>query len=91
MEAPTAALDLDRGAYDVVIAANVIHAARCVRQPLRNVQALLKTHGLLLLNEMSRKPKPFFIHLSLALLDGWWLYEDQELRMPGCPGLLPHT
>ena len=62
-----------------------------MRQPLRNVKAILKTHGLLLLNELSSKPKPFFIHLSLALLDGWWLYEDPELRIPGCPGLLPQT
>ena len=84
-------LDIDRGAYDVIIATNAIHAARRVRQPLRNIKAILKKHGLLLLNEMSSKPQPFFIHLSLALLDGWWLYEDPELRIPGCPGLLPHT
>ena len=91
MEAPAAALDIDRGAYDVIIATNAIHAACRVRQPLRNIKAILKKHGILLLNEMSSKPQPFFIHLSLALLDGWWLYEDPELRIPGCPGLLPHT
>ena len=45
MEAPAAELDIDRGAYDVVIATNVLHAARNVRQPLRNVKAILKTHG----------------------------------------------
>ncbi|HXH09318.1 MAG TPA: SDR family NAD(P)-dependent oxidoreductase [Alphaproteobacteria bacterium] len=91
MEAPTGELGVDRSAYDVVIASNAIHAARHVRQALRNAKAVLKPHGLLLLNEISRKPKPLFIHLSLALLDGWWLYEDAELRIPGCPGLYPQT
>ena len=29
--------------------------------------------------------------LSLALLEGWWKYEDEVLRIPGCPGLYPET
>ena len=30
-------------------------------------------------------------HLTFGLLDGWWLFEDEELRIPGCPGLYPAT
>jgi hypothetical protein len=28
-----------------------------------------------------------FTHLTFGLLEGWWLYEDPEVRIPGCPGL----
>ena len=30
-----------------------------------------------------------FTHLTFGLLEGWWRYEDPELRIPGCPGLDP--
>ena len=26
-----------------------------------------------------------FTHLTFGLLDGWWSYEDAELRIPGSP------
>src|SRR5262249_5449163 len=61
------------------------HATRDIRQTLRNAKAVLKPHGLLLLNEISRHT--LFTHLTFGLLEGWWLYEDAELRLPGCPGL----
>lgn len=79
--------DVELGGYDIVIAANVLHATRNVRDALRNTKALLKCNGLLLLNEICSND--LFTHLTFGLLDGWWLYEDGELRIPGCPGLYP--
>lgn len=73
--------------YDLVIAANVLHATRNIRQTLGNVKAVLKQNGLLLINEISERS--LFLHLTFGLLEGWWRYEDSLLRIPGCPGLDP--
>lgn len=75
--------------YDLVIAANVLHATTNMRQTLRNVKAALRKNGLLVLNEISGNS--LFMHLTFGLLEGWWLYEDAVLRIPGCPGLTPAT
>ncbi|MGG4453265.1 beta-ketoacyl synthase N-terminal-like domain-containing protein [Brevibacillus porteri] len=80
---------IDLGGYDIVIAANVLHATKNIRQTLRNAKAVLKKNGLLLLNEMSKNT--IFLHLTFGLLEGWWLYEDPELRLSGCPGLSSST
>ena len=85
IEAPVDEQGIDAGTYDLVIAANVLHATGNIRKTLRNAKAALKKNGLLLINELSRKD--LFTHLTFGLLEGWWLYEDQGLRMPGCPGL----
>ncbi|PSL48184.1 acyl transferase domain-containing protein [Chitinophaga niastensis] len=77
------------GSYDLVIAANVLHATKNIVETLRNAKTLLAKNGLLLLNEVS--DKSLFAHLTFGLLKGWWLYEDPALRIPGCPGLYPET
>jgi polyketide synthase PksM len=86
---PVGEQGIELGAYDIVIAANVLHATRNVRETLRNAKAVLKRNGLLLLNEICSND--LFTHLTFGLLDGWWLYEDPDLRIPGCPGLYPET
>jgi acyl carrier protein len=50
---------------------------------------VLKDDGALILNEVSRSS--LYSHLTFGLLEGWWLYEDKELRIPGCPGLSPES
>ncbi|GAX60250.1 beta-ketoacyl synthase [Candidatus Scalindua japonica] len=85
VEAPIAKQDISAGGYDIAVATNVLHATKNIRQTLRNAKAALKTNGLLLLNELSRNT--LFSHLTFGLLEGWWLYEDPMLRIPGCPVL----
>jgi polyketide synthase PksL len=75
------------GYYDVVIAANVLHATSNIRETLRNAKATLKHHGVLLLNEISNWS--LFAHLTFGLLEGWWLHQDTPLRLSGSPGLSP--
>ncbi|OMG70997.1 SDR family NAD(P)-dependent oxidoreductase, partial [Burkholderia ubonensis] len=82
---PLAAQGLEAGRYDLVIATNVLHATGNIRHSVRNAKAALRPHGLLLLNEMNRGH--VFMHLTFGLLDGWWLYEDPELRIAGSPAL----
>ncbi|TMC19458.1 MAG: methyltransferase, partial [Chloroflexi bacterium] len=87
VEKPIADQGMSPGSYDIVVATNVLHATRSLRQTLRNAKALLKRHGLLLINELTHKS--LLLHVAFGLLDGWWLHEDQALRLPGCPFLTP--
>ncbi|NOU16651.1 MAG: SDR family NAD(P)-dependent oxidoreductase [Bacteroidales bacterium] len=80
---------ISAGNYDLVIAANVLHATPYLRDTLRNAKALLKNHGVLLINEISTWS--LFTHLTFGLLEGWWLYKDIVLRMPGSPALTPEN
>ena len=70
-----------------VIAANVLHAtSRDIRQTLQHAKSLLKGRGVLLLNENYRRGS-LFTHLTFGLLEGWWRYEDEALRVVGSPAL----
>ena len=86
---PVAAQGVAANHYDLVIAANVLHATKSIRPTLRNAKALLRNRGMLVLNELSANS--LMAHLSFGLLEGWWLYEDDALRIPGCPGLFPEV
>ncbi len=79
--------DIETGGYDIAIATNVLHATRNIRQTLGNVKAALRKNGLILINEISGNS--LLNHLTFGLLEGWWLYNDPELRIPGSPGLYP--
>lgn len=89
VELPVDRQGIREGGYDIAIAANVLHATRDIRQTLRNVKAILQKNGLLLINELSSNT--LFAHLTFGLLEGWWVYEDTILRIPGCPALYPAT
>ena len=75
--------EIERNSVDLVIAANVLHATRNLRHTLGQVKIVLKTNGWLLLNEATQFNDP--TTLTFGLLDGWWLYEDEELRIPHSP------
>ncbi len=85
VEKPPAAQDIATGRYDLVIAANVLHATADIRKTLSHVRATLAPGGVLLLNETSRAT--LFTHVTFGLLDGWWRFTDGDLRMPGTPSL----
>ncbi|KAB0530801.1 class I SAM-dependent methyltransferase [Xanthomonas cissicola] len=87
VERPPRAADIDEGLFDVVIAANVLHATRNVRRTLRHAKAALRRNGWLFLNELCQGS--LSMHLTFGLLDGWWLFEDDALRIPGSPLLTP--
>ncbi|MDU4094397.1 MAG: beta-ketoacyl synthase N-terminal-like domain-containing protein, partial [Pantoea sp.] len=73
------------GEFDIVIAANVLHATKNMRHTMRNVKALLKQNGLIFLNEFCLNN--LFSHMTFGMLEGWWYYDDEYLRIPGSPGL----
>lgn len=87
----TAALDIERdpreqgfdaGSYDIVIAANVLHATADIRQTMANVSTLLAPGGLLVVAE-AVKPEPW-IDLTFGLTEGWWRFRDVR-RKKGSP------
>ncbi|SRR5579862_104310 len=71
-------LDLERapesqgygaGQYDMVVAANVLHATKYLGQTLDFVRGLLRGGGVLLLYEVTDPPSYFDV--SIALIEGW--------------------
>ncbi|WP_435103801.1 amino acid adenylation domain-containing protein [Arhodomonas sp. AD133] len=85
-------LNLDRGldeqgfapaSADVVVATNVVHATRNLRATLRKAKALLAPGGWLILNELTAV-RPL-LTIGGGVLEGWWAFEDGELRMADSP------
>ncbi|MGD1700259.1 SDR family NAD(P)-dependent oxidoreductase [Dapis sp. BLCC M229] len=64
--------------YDVIIAANVLHATTNMKQTLSHVRKLLATGGMLVLYETTTRSR--FSDLIFGLLEGWWRFTDDELR-----------
>ncbi|MFK3789065.1 amino acid adenylation domain-containing protein [Pseudomonas piscis] len=87
VDQPLAVQGIEPGTYDLVIATNVLHATQDLRRTLKNVKALLKHNGLLMINEIAGNG--LFTHLTFGLLKGWWLFDDPQLRLPGGPALAP--
>ena len=87
IEQPIEAQGFAPGSYDLVLSTNALHATRNIRRTLRHVKSALRRDGLLVISEMCAAR--LATHLIFGLLDGWWLSEDPELRIPGNPGLAP--
>jgi acyl transferase domain-containing protein/acyl carrier protein len=68
----------EANSFDVIIAANVLHATRSIGESLDHVAQLLAAGGALLLVE-GTQPVPF-LDLTFGLTDGWWRFTDRELR-----------
>jgi acyl transferase domain-containing protein/acyl carrier protein len=87
IEQPVEQQGLEAGGYDLVIAANVLHATRDMRRTMTHVRRAIRDGGLLVLNELAGNA--LYAHVTFGLLEGWWGYTDPELRLPGSPGLAP--
>lgn len=61
--------------YDVVVAANVLHATRKIDVTMSRVRKLLKPGGSLVLLEVS--PRGATVGLVAGTLTGWWAHEDE--------------
>ena len=62
-------------AYDLVIAANVLHATRHLDETLAHCRALLAPSGLLVALENQRGRG--WMDLIFGQLDGWWRFDDR--------------
>lgn len=64
--------------YDLIIAANVLHATRDLGETLAHVRYLLKPGGQLLLLEDTEQQR--WVDLTFGLTDGWWRFNDFSVR-----------
>ncbi|WAN69217.1 SDR family NAD(P)-dependent oxidoreductase [Moorena producens JHB] len=64
--------------YDLIIAANVLHATTSLEQTLCHVRQLLAPGGILVLLEATTRQG--WVDLIFGLLEGWWKFQDLELR-----------
>ncbi|KAK4240422.1 putative pks-nrps protein [Achaetomium macrosporum] len=61
--------------YDLILASNVLHATRSLRDTLKHTRSLLKPGGYLLLAEVTGELLRFL--LLMGALPGWWLGVDE--------------
>lgn len=66
------------GKFDLVVAANVLHATADLAQTLPHVTSLLAEHGRLLLLEAT--DKLYWLDLIFGTMPGWWRFSDYALR-----------
>jgi acyl transferase domain-containing protein/NADPH:quinone reductase-like Zn-dependent oxidoreductase/NAD(P)-dependent dehydrogenase (short-subunit alcohol dehydrogenase family)/acyl carrier protein len=76
------AQDLAPNSFDLVIAANVLHATRDLRETLAHVSRLLSPDGILILREATVPQR--WIDLTFGLTEGWWRFADTA-RRPAYP------
>jgi acyl transferase domain-containing protein/NADPH:quinone reductase-like Zn-dependent oxidoreductase/SAM-dependent methyltransferase/acyl carrier protein len=78
LDRPPAEQDVEIGSFDLIVAANCIHAARDLTGAVRGIAELLRPGGLLVAVEVFAPHRWF--DLTVGLTDGWWHFTDAELR-----------
>jgi acyl transferase domain-containing protein/acyl carrier protein len=64
--------------FDLVIAANVVHATADLRRTLGRLRGALAPGGTLLMLEVAGDER--WIDITFGLTEGWWLFTDTDLR-----------
>lgn len=64
--------------FDLILAANVVHATADLRRTLARLRGLLAPGGTLLMLEVAGYER--WIDITFGLTDGWWRFTDRELR-----------
>lgn len=78
LEGDPALQDLAPGSFDIIVAANVVHATQNLRQTLGKLRSLLAPGGMLCLLEVAGFER--WIDITFGLTDGWWRFTDFDLR-----------
>ncbi|KAL4793757.1 acyl transferase domain-containing protein [Aspergillus venezuelensis] len=69
------------GAYDLIVASNVVHATPSLHRSLSNIKSLLTPGGRLFLQELAEECRT--AEYIFGLLPGWWVGEnDQRIDKP---------
>ena len=72
--------------FDLILAANVVHATQDLTETMNNIRRLLVPGGLVVLLEGARPQR--WLDLIFGLTDGWWRFTDTDLR-PSNPLIAP--
>jgi polyketide synthase PksN len=87
IEKDPAGQSIEPHSLDIVLATNVYHATKAIRNTLTQTTRLLKPNGILVLNEAVQRQN--FATLTFGLTSGWWLFQDREHRIKGSPLVSP--
>jgi amino acid adenylation domain-containing protein len=68
----------EASSYDLIVAANVLHATRDLSESLHHLRRVLAPGGMLLLIESTAKRR--WVDLVFGMTEGWWRFEDTDLR-----------
>ncbi|MEM7533723.1 MAG: amino acid adenylation domain-containing protein [Chloroflexota bacterium] len=68
----------DAHSFDLIVAADVLHATRDMHETMTHVRQLLAPDGLLVL--MEDTAPLYWIDLTFGLTEGWWRFTDRGLR-----------
>ena len=74
IEKSPAEQNIPENAFNIVVAANVLHATKNLDRTMTHVRRLMTPGGILLLYETTRHPKWFDI--TTGLIEGWQLFND---------------
>ncbi|PSN60130.1 hypothetical protein BS50DRAFT_536013 [Corynespora cassiicola Philippines] len=82
VESPPSSQGFTESSYDIVIAANVLHATKQISQTIRHARSLLRTGGFMITVEVTGN---MLRETGLmAGLEGWWLgVDDGRFPLPG--------
>lgn len=69
---------VETGSFDLIVAADVIHATSRLAVSLERIKDLLTDNGMLMMLEVT--DGPFWFDLVFGTLKGWWLFSDKEIR-----------
>ncbi|KAF5641441.1 polyketide synthase [Fusarium tjaetaba] len=64
------------GTYDLIVAANVLHATPSLYETLRNIRVLLKPDGMLVMTEVCSLSR--LTNFVFGNFSGWWLGEQDD-------------
>lgn len=66
------------GYFDIIVAAEVIHATRSIRETLGNLRLVLRDGGVIQVLETTRRDRRFTF--LFGLLEGYWSFKDFDVR-----------
>jgi len=78
IEEDPAAQGLKGQQFDLILAANVIHATANLHQTLAHVQQVLAPGGTFMMLEIIQRRR--WIDITFGLTDGWWRFVDSDIR-----------
>lgn len=78
IEKPPAEQGFETHSFDIIIAANVLHATRSLEETVKHVRELIAPGGELIVRECIRPQ--LSADLSFGMTEGWWRFADTALR-----------
>jgi acyl transferase domain-containing protein/acyl carrier protein len=68
----------DANAYDIILELDCVHATHQMRETMAQVKKMLSPDGMVLFVESVVTQR--WMNLPLGLLEGWWYFQDEDLR-----------